>query len=216
MEKILLDPGALLSPVPPVIVSCGEGAERNLITIGWTGILNTKPPMTYISVRPERYSYSIIRRTGEFVINLTDSTMARAADICGMYTGKKKNKAVMAGLTFEESAVVACPSVAQSPLCLECRVERIIPLGTHHVFVARIVVARAKSELMDPSGRLCLDRAELMAYAHGEYYALGRKLGKFGFSAARKRGGKYRLSIVESGSDSHEGIAVYADAQTAG
>lgn len=193
MGKITLDPGALLSPVPPVIVTCGEGNERNLITIGWTGILNTRPPMTYISVRPERHSYAIIRKTGEFVINLTDSAMARATDICGMYTGRKRDKAAMAGLTFEESALVACPSVSESPLCLECKVERVIPLGTHHVFMARIVAVRAKEEFMDESGRLCLDRADLMAYAHGEYYALGRKLGKFGFSTARRAPrGKHR------------------------
>lgn len=186
MAKISLDPGALLAPVPPVIVTCGEGAERNLITIGWTGILNTRPPMTYIAVRPERHSYSIIRRTGEFVINLTDSSMARATDVCGMYTGKKRDKAAMAGLAFEESSVVKCPTVAESPLSLECKVERVIPLGSHHVFVARIVGVRAKEEFIDESGRLRLDRADLMAYAHGEYYSLGKKLGKFGFSAARR------------------------------
>ena len=185
-EKISLDPGTLLSPVPTVIVSCGDEREHNLITIGWTGILNTRPPMIYISVRPERHSYSIIRRTGEFVINLTDSTMAKAADVCGMYTGKKRDKAKMAGLTLEKSHRVKCPSVKESPLSIECRVERVIPLGSHHVFVARIVGARAKAELMSSDGRLCLDRAELMAYAHGEYYALGRKLGKFGFSAVKK------------------------------
>ncbi len=185
-NKIILSPGALLAPVPPVIVSCGEGEEANLITIGWSGILNTKPPVTYISVRPERYSYGIIRRTGEFVINLTDSSMAKAADICGMYTGKNRDKAKMSGLTLTDSVVVGCPSVRESPLSLECRVERIMPLGTHHVFMARIVSVRAKAELVDTGGRLCLDRAELMAYSHGEYFALGRKLGKFGFSAVKK------------------------------
>lgn len=199
MGKILLNPGALLAPVPPVIVTCGEGSERNLITIGWTGILNTRPPMTYISVRPERHSYGIIRRTGEFVINLTDSSMARAADVCGMYTGKKRDKAAMAGLNFEESAVVGCPSVSESPLCLECRVSRVIPLGTHHVFVADIVAVRAKDGLVDGDGRLRLDRADLMAYAHGEYYSLGRKLGKFGFSAARKRGSPRGQSSAKGG-----------------
>lgn len=198
MGKILLDPGALLAPVPPVIVTCGDSTESNLITIGWTGILNTKPPMTYISVRPERHSYGIIRRTGEFVINLTDSAMARAADICGMYTGKKRDKRKMAELTLEKSNIVNCPSVTESPLNLECKVERIIPLGTHHVFIARIIAVRARDELVEEDGRLRLDKAELMAYSHGEYFALGRKLGKFGFSANRKNrrkkgtGGKFR------------------------
>ena len=187
MAKVLLDPGALLAPVPPVIVSCGDEAEHNLITIGWTGILNTRPPITYISVRPERHSYHIIRRTGEFVINLTDSSMARATDRCGMYTGRKRNKAVMAGLTLERSSVVSCPSIAQSPLSLECKVNRIIPLGSHHVFVADIIRAAVREDLMDHDGRMALDRAELLAYAHGGYYALGKKLGKFGFSAVKKK-----------------------------
>lgn len=190
MGKFSLDPGALLAPVPSVIVTCGDKTAGNLITIGWTGILNTKPPMTYISVRPERYSYGLIRKTGEFVINLTDSKMARAADICGMYTGKKRDKAAMAGLTLEHSETVDCPSVAESPLSLECKVERIIPLGSHHVFVARIKRIRAREDLVDENGRLCLDRAELLAFAHGEYFALGRSLGKFGFSAVKKKNKK--------------------------
>lgn len=190
MGKILLDAGALLAPVPPVIVTCGDGGAGNLITIGWTGILNTKPPMTYISVRPERYSYGLIRRTGEFVINLTDSKMARAADICGMYTGKKRDKAAMSGLTLEPSMTVSCPSVAESPLSLECRVEKIIPMGSHHVFVARILSVAAREDIVDDDGRLRLDRAELLAFAHGEYFALGRSLGKFGFSAVKKNKAK--------------------------
>ncbi len=184
--RVSLDPGALLAPVPPVIVSCGTGNEVNLITIGWTGILNTKPPMTYISVRPTRHSYGIIRRSGEFVINLTDSSMAYAADLCGMYTGRKRDKAKAAALTLEESSIVECPSVAESPVSLECVVERIMPMGTHHVFMARIVAVRARADLIDGDGRLCLDKCSLMAYSHGEYFALGEKLGKFGFSAVKK------------------------------
>jgi len=187
MKKTLLDPGALLAPVPAVIVSAGDDTESNLITIGWTGILNTRPPMTYIAVRPGRHSYGIIRRTGEFVINLTSADMAHSTDICGMYTGKKRDKAKMAGLTLERSAAVACPSVKESPLSLECKVERIMPLGSHHVFMARIVAVRARDDLVDGSGRLCLDKAELMAYSHGEYFALGKRLGKFGFSAVKKK-----------------------------
>ena len=195
MGKVLLDAGALLAPVPSVIVSLGEGDGANLITVGWTGILCTRPPMTYIAVRPERHSYSIIRRTGEFVINLTDSSMAEAADICGMYTGRKRDKAAMAGLTLEDSFRVACPSVAQSPVSLECRVERVIPLGSHQVFVARILCCAVRDDLMGPDGRMCLDSAEMMAYAHGEYYALGRKLGKFGFSAAKRKQKKRRGKV---------------------
>lgn len=187
MSKILLDPGALLAPVPPVIVTCGDESEKNLFTVGWTGIINTKPPMTYISVRPERYSYGIIRRTGEFVINLTSSDMARAADLCGMYTGRKRDKAKMASLTYEPSNAVACPSIAESPLSLECRVEKIIPFGSHHVFISKILCANAREDLIDKNGKLRLDLADLCAYAHGEYYSLGKSLGKFGFSAAKKK-----------------------------
>jgi len=190
MGKITLSAGALTAPVPPAIVSCGEGEAANLVTVAWTGILNTKPPMTYISLRPERHSYGIVRQTGEFVVNLTDSSMARAADLCGMFTGRKKDKAALAGLTLEESETVKCPSVAESPLSLECRVERVIPLGTHHVFVARILCVRVRDDLVDGDGRLRLDKAKLCAYAHGEYFELGRSLGKFGFSVAGRRGGK--------------------------
>ena len=187
MKKVLLDAGALIAPIPAVVVSCGCGDEANLITIGWTGILNTKPPMTYISVRPGRHSYSLIRNSGEFVINLTAADMARGADICGMYTGKKRNKALMAGFTLEESEMVACPSVKESPLSLECRVERVIPLGSHHVFMARILCVKARENLIDKNGRLCLEKADLCAYSHGEYFSLGKSLGKFGFSAVKKK-----------------------------
>lgn len=187
MGKIKLDPGTLLAPVPPVIVTCGDDSEKNLFTVGWTGIINTRPPMTYISVRPERYSYSIIRRTGEFVINLTSSDMALAADLCGMYTGRKRDKAKMAALTYEPSNIVACPSIVQSPMSLECRVEKIIPFASHHVFMAKILCANVKEELIDQNGRLRLDKADLCAYAHGEYFSLGKSLGKFGFSAVKKK-----------------------------
>lgn len=187
MNRIYLDPGTLLAPVPPTIVSCGEGQCANLITVAWTGILSSKPPVTYISLRPERYSYGIIREFGEFVINLTDARMARGADVCGMYTGKKRDKASMAGFTLTDSRTVGCKTIEQSPLSLECRVKRIIPLGSHHVFMADIICVTAKEDLIDGDGRLCLDRADLCAYAHGEYYSLGKKLGRFGFSAAGKK-----------------------------
>lgn len=192
MGKVTLRGGALLSPVPPAIVTCAADGKVNAVTVAWTGILSTKPPMTYISLRPERYSYAIIRESGEFVINLTTASLARAADYIGMYTGRKRDKLSDMGLTVVPSETVACPAIEQSPLSLECRVERIIPLGSHHVFVARILAARADAELISPSGRLELERAGLCAYAHGEYFALGESLGKFGFSVKKKKRRKVR------------------------
>ena len=145
-----------------------------------------KAATTYISLRPERYSYEIIRRSGEFVINLTDADMARSADLCGMYTGRKRDKATLSGLKFADSYMVRCPTVLQSPLSLECRVMKIMPLGSHHIFMARILRVSVRDDLVDEDGRIRLDKAELCAFAHGEYFALGRSLGKFGFSAVKK------------------------------
>jgi len=151
--------------------------------------------MTYIAVRPGRHSYGLIRKNGEFVINLTTADMAKGVDICGMYTGKKRDKAKMAGFTLENSEMVECPSVKESPLSLECRVERIMPLGSHHVFVARILCVKAREDLIDKNGRLCLEKADLCAYSHGEYFSLGKSLGKFGFSAVKKKKGTPKKKI---------------------
>ncbi|MBE6563684.1 MAG: flavin reductase family protein [Ruminococcaceae bacterium] len=176
----------LLAPLPFVMVSCGEGEESNIITIAWTGIVNSKPPMTYISVRPERHSYDIIKKSGEFVINLVDSRLTKAADYCGIYTGKKVDKFAKMKLTREEAFHVACPSIAESPLSIECRVNREIELGSHTMFLADILSVNVKEELLDEKGRLCLDKANLAVFTHGEYFATGKKLGKFGFAAKKK------------------------------
>ena len=187
MAKISWKGGALIAPLPPVMVSCGTGDKKNIITVAWTGIINTVPPKTYISVRPSRHSYGIIRDSGEFVINLTPTSLVRAADYAGMYTGAKKDKFAELSLTAEDCENVSCPAIAQCPLSLECKVSEIIPLGTHDMFLADIVGVRVDEGLLDKNGRLCIERADLAAYAHGEYFALGRKLGKFGFSAAKKK-----------------------------
>ncbi len=189
MAKISWKGGALIAPLPPVMVSCGEGEHKNIVTVAWTGITNTIPPKTYISLRKSRHSYSIIRESGEFVINLTTESLVRAADYCGMYTGAKKDKFKECKLTAEESEHVGCPSIAQSPLSLECKVCSVKELGTHDMFEADIVGVRVDESLLDSSGRLCIERASLAAYAHGEYFALGKKLGKFGFSAVKKKKG---------------------------
>lgn len=187
MPKVIWKGSTLLAPVPPVMVSCGDKERSNILTIAWTGIINTNPPKTYISVRPSRYSYEIIKSSGEFVINLTTASLIKAADFCGIYTGKKVDKFERCGLHKESSSIVLCPSIAETPLSLECKVTDIIPLGTHDMFLADIVAVAADSSLIDKDGKLCLADAHLAAFAHGEYFELGRKLGDFGFSARKKK-----------------------------
>ena len=177
----------LTAPLPPVLVSCGTVDKPNVLTVAWTGILNTQPPVTYISVRPERYSYGLIKESGEFVINLSTEELVKAVDYCGVKSGAKTDKLKDMGLTASKCETVAAPMIDQSPLSLECKVRQIIPLGTHDMFMADIVGVNAAKELLDENGRLCLDRARLLAYSHGEYYALGRRLGSFGYSVRKKK-----------------------------
>ena len=179
-------PGALTAPLPAVLVTVGTEDEYNVITIGWTGILSTHPPRTYVSIRPSRYSYGLVKRSGEFVINLTTADMVRAVDYAGVFTGKKVDKMKECGFSALKSNKVAPPTIAESPLALECRVVEVIPMGTHDVFVADIVGITADESILDKDGRLCFDKAGLLAYAHGEYFAIGEKLGAFGFSAKKE------------------------------
>lgn len=185
MGKIIWNGGALVAPVPAVMVTCGDMENSNIITIGWTGIINTDPPKTYISVRPKRHSYSMIKESGEFVINLTPSSFVRQADFCGIYTGAKTDKFERCGFDKIKGSKVACPIIAQSPLSLECKITEIIPLGTHDMFLADIVAVDVDDALIDDSGKLRLDKAELCAYAHGDYFELGKKLGHIGFSTEK-------------------------------
>ncbi len=187
MSKIEWKGGALLAPLPPTMVSCGTAEKPNIITVAWTGIVNTKPPKTYISVRPERFSYDLIRDSGEFCINLTPSNLVRAADWCGAYTGRKVDKFKKCRLTAEYTDGFACPMIAESPVSLMCRVTEVIPLGTHDLFLADIESVFVDESLMNESGKLCLSRAHLAALAHGEYFALGRRIGTFGFSVKKKK-----------------------------
>ena len=189
MSKAKWKGGALIAPVPPVMVSCGNMESSNILTIAWTGIINTIPPKTYISVRPQRHSYNMIKESGEFVINLTPSRLIKAADYCGIYTGAKVDKFAKCNLTKEEATEVSCPMIAESPLSLECKVTDIIPLGTHDMFLADIVAVDVDEDLLDKNGKLCLEKAGLAAFAHGEYFELGKKIGYFGFSAAKKKKG---------------------------
>ena len=187
MSKIKWKGGALTAPVPPCMVTCGEGERANIITVAWTGIINTVPPKTYISVRPSRYSHKIIKESGVFVINLTPASLVGAADYCGTYTGAKVDKVAKCNLTRGEATEVKAPLIEECPLSLECRVTDIIPLGTHDMFLADIVAVDVDEELLDKEGKLHLERAGLAAFAHGEYYDLGKKIGYFGFSTAKKK-----------------------------
>ncbi len=187
MSKVTWKGSTLLAPVPAVMVSCGNMEQSNIITIGWTGILNSTPPKTYISVRPERHSYEIIKSTGEFVINLTSQDLVRATDGCGVYTGRKVDKFKRYKLTKAAASEVSAPLIAEAPVCLECRVTDIISLGSHDMFIADIVAIDVEETLLDKDGKLCLEKAKLMAYAHGEYFALGKKLGSFGHSVKKKK-----------------------------
>ncbi|MBE6645510.1 MAG: flavin reductase family protein [Ruminococcaceae bacterium] len=187
MARRNFKPGTLQAPLPAVLVSVGDMEESNILTIAWTGILSSDPPRTYISVRPSRHSHKILTEKREFVINLTTEKLALATDYAGIYTGAKVDKFKKCNLTKQESAVVSAPTVAESPIALECKVFDIIHSGTHDIFMADIVNVSCDEELLDKNGKICFDRAKLIAYSHGEYYALGRKIGRFGYSTDKKK-----------------------------
>lgn len=193
MSKTVWKGGTLLAPLSPVMVTCGTFEEANIITIAWTGIVSTIPPRTYISVRPERHSYGIIKETGEFAINLTSSAMVKDADYLGIHTGRKIDKFKKSGLEKEAADKIGCPIIAQSPLSLECKVFDVVSMGSHDMFLADIVAVDVDENLIDKNGKLRLDKASLVAFAHGEYYELGKSLGQFGFSVAKKK--KKRTSV---------------------
>lgn len=187
MSKISWKGGALLAPVPAVMVSCGNMEAPNIVTVAWTGITCTQPPKTYISLRKSRHSYGLIKESGCFVINLTTEALVRAADFCGVRSGRDMNKFEVCHLTPEAAEHIPCPAIAESPLSIECKVTDIIELGSHDMFLADIVGVRVDESLLDASGRLALEKAGLAAYCHGEYFALGKRLGKFGYSVEKKK-----------------------------
>lgn len=184
--KQVWKPGTLLYPLPAVLVSCGDSAHSNLMTAAWTGTVCTNPAMLYVSIRPERYSYGIIRERGEFTINLTTAAMARATDYCGVKSGRDTDKWAGSCLHPVPGVGVACPAVEESPISIECRLRQIIPLGSHDMFLAEVVDVLADERYMDADGRFDLAKAGLMNYSHGHYYCQGRPLGHFGFSVRRK------------------------------
>ncbi|MCM1032913.1 MAG: flavin reductase family protein [Odoribacter sp.] len=181
-------PGTMLNPLPAVIVSCGDESRSNLITIAWTGTICTNPPMLYISVRPGRFSYDIIKESGEFCVNITTASMAHATDLCGVRSGKDFDKWKLTGLTPEPGVMIACPSIKESPLSIECKVKEILHLGSHDMFIADVVNVRADNTLIDPAtGKFNLAESRLLSYAHGAYYGLGEYIGHFGFSVKKKK-----------------------------
>jgi len=187
MAKIEWNAGTLLAPVPVVLVSCGSMEQPNVLTVAWTGILSSDPPKTYVSVRPSRFSYALIKASGEFVINLPSSYLIRIVDFCGVKSGRDIQKFEVCNLTVSPSAKVSAPSVAECPVSLECRVTDILPLGSHDMFIADIVGVTVDERFIDENGKLHLEQASLAAYAHGEYFALGKKIGDFGFSVKKKK-----------------------------
>lgn len=200
-ERAHLAPGALTAPLPPTIVTVGDMERSNMLTVAWTGILATVPPKTYVSIRPSRHSHAMLTEGGEFVINLPSADMARTVDFVGIYTGKKMDKFERCGLTKLPSEKVAPPTIAECPISLECRVSEVISMGSHDVFVADILSVSCRGELIDGDGKLRYDKANLLAYAHGEYYALGERLGRFGFSTDKNktvapRGGEAKKESV--------------------
>ncbi len=190
MAKQIWKPGTILYPVPVVMVSCGDMENSNIITVAWTGTINSDPAMTYISVRPERYSYDIIKESGEFVINVTTESLAYATDWCGVRSGKDYDKFNEMGLTREKAPHLNCPVIAESPISIECKVRDIVKLGTHDMFIAEILGALADEKYMDENGKFDFEKSRPICYSHGEYFGLGTKLGKFGYSVQKKKGKK--------------------------
>lgn len=212
IKRKYLAPGALSAPIPPALVTVGDGDSSNIITIAWTGILATQPPKTYISVRPSRFSYGILKEKGEFVINLPSSSLALQVDYAGIYTGKKVDKWEKCGFTRQKSEKVAAPTIAECPIALECRVSEVLPMGSHDVFMADIVGVSCREDIIDKEGKMRFDRADLLAYAHGEYYRLGEIVGRFGFSTDKPKKEDKTKKIAHKTPEKQEKKPFYEDA----
>lgn len=189
MSKVSWKPGTMIYPLPAALVTCGDNPDEwNLLTVAWLGTICTNPAMCYISVRPERHSYPILKRCMEFTINLTTTNMVRATDWCGVRSGADYDKWKESGLTPIPGEAVASPTIGQSPLSIECRVKSITSLGSHDMFIADVLNVRADSKYIDPeSGAFNLESSGLIAYSHGKYFTLGEMVGSFGFSVRKKR-----------------------------
>lgn len=187
MSKLKWKPGTLVYPLPAALVSCGNMEHSNVLTVAWTGIICSDPAMTYVSIRKERHSYNMIKENMEFVINLASSNMAREVDFCGVRSGKNIDKFKHCGFTKEAGTETNCPMIKECPINIECRVTEIKELGSHDMFIAEILAVNVDEKYMDETGRFDMQACDLLAYSHGQYYSLGEKLGKFGFSVEKKR-----------------------------
>lgn len=193
MAKQSWKPGNMLYPVPAVLVSCRDKkGNDNVLTVAWAGTICSDPAMLSISVRKERYSYPMIKESGEFVVNLTTKELVRATDYCGVKSGREEDKFAAAGLTKGEAEKINAPIIMESPVNLECRVVNVLEMGSHDMFLAEVVNVQVSDEYMDEKGGFHLNDANLLAYSHGEYYALGEKLGTFGYSVRKQASTKKR------------------------
>ncbi len=189
MSKQVWKPSTLLNPVPVVMVTCADSeGKANIITLAWAGTVNSEPPMLSISVRKERYSYELIKQKGQFAVNLTTEKLVRATDLCGVKSGRDTDKFALTGLTPQKASTIDVPIIEESPVSLECVVEKTLDLGSHDVFIAKIVAVQADEMLLNEKGKLELEKAGLICYSHGKYWSLGKELGFFGYSVAKKTG----------------------------
>lgn len=203
MSRIHWKGSSLLAPLPSVMVTCGTAEKANIITIGWCGVVATRPARIYISVRPERHSHKLISETGEFVVNLVPSSLAEVCDYVGTVTGRLVDKAKKTGLTLVPSEKVSCPTIADCPLALECRVAEVLHEGSHDMFIADVVSVSVDEKYVDEQGRLRLDRAKLLVFSHGEYFEIGRRIGRIGMAYADRKKG--RRAVVKKPAERKNG-----------
>jgi len=188
LSKQVWKPSTLLNPVPVVLVtSADEAGKANIITVAWAGTINSEPPMLSVSIRKERYSYELIKQKGQFAVNLTTEKMAFATDLCGIKSGRDVDKFELAKLTPAKASAIDVPIIKESPVALECVVKNTLDLGSHVMFIAEIVAVDVEEGLLNEKGKLMLDKAGLICYSHGKYWTLGKELGFFGFSVAKKK-----------------------------
>ena len=196
MGKINFKPGNMLYPLPAVLVSCGDiDGISNLFTVAWTGTICTNPPMLSISVRPERFSYSLIKSQGEFVVNLTTKSLCHATDFCGVRSGRDVDKWEYCRLTKIPAETVSCPMVAESPVNIECQMTEIKELGSHHLFLAKVTAVHADDAYFDDKNTFHLNESELITYSHGKYFSLGKELGSFGYSVQKRKPQKHKKNF---------------------
>lgn len=206
MGRNIWKAGTFEYPLPAVMVTCGDMQNSNIITVAWTGILNTNPAMVYISVRPTRYSYKLIKENNEFVINLTNKKLTYATDWCGVRTGAKYDKFKEMNLHKEKAQFVRCPLIKESPVAIECKVKDIVPLGSHDMFVAEVLSIDADEKYIDENGAFDISKCELIAYANGGYYPLGKKIGKFGFSVQKNKNKKNKKRTKKEQKNNNKSI----------